>query len=89
MGDVSRVFRRIGAGEAVATEQLLPLVYDELRKLAAHKLGGERSRGRRSRRPRWCMEAYVRLVDGELSPGVEFPCSLLRRRRGGHAAYLD
>jgi hypothetical protein len=39
--DVTRILGCLQAGEAHAAEELLPLVYDELRKLAAHKLAGE------------------------------------------------
>ena len=38
MPDVTRILSRIEAGDATATEDLLPLVYDELRKLAADRL---------------------------------------------------
>jgi hypothetical protein len=41
MSDVSRILQAIDEGDAHAAEQLLPLVYDELRKLAAHKLAQE------------------------------------------------
>src|SRR5262245_61147402 len=42
MSDVSRILYAIEQGEAHAADQLLPLVYDELRKLAAQKLAQER-----------------------------------------------
>jgi RNA polymerase sigma factor (TIGR02999 family) len=41
MSDVTRILGCLQAGDAHAAENLLPLVYDELRKLAAHKLAGE------------------------------------------------
>ena len=41
MSDVSRVLNEIEAGDPHAAEQLLPLVYEELRKLAYHKLAKE------------------------------------------------
>jgi RNA polymerase sigma factor (TIGR02999 family) len=41
MSDVTQILMAMQAGEAQATEQLLPLVYDELRKLAAQKLAQE------------------------------------------------
>jgi RNA polymerase sigma factor (TIGR02999 family) len=41
MSDVTRILDRMQPGEAKAAEELLPLVYDELRKLAAHKMAGE------------------------------------------------
>jgi hypothetical protein len=42
MSDVTRILSAIEAGDSAAAEQLLPLVYDELRKLAAQKLAGEK-----------------------------------------------
>ncbi len=41
MPDVTQLLHALEAGEPKAAEQLLPLVYDELRKLAAHRLTGE------------------------------------------------
>jgi len=41
MSDVTRILERVEKGDAKAAEQLLPLVYDELRKLAAHKMAHE------------------------------------------------
>ncbi len=38
MGDLTSIFNRIEQGEATAARELLPFVYDELRKLAAHKM---------------------------------------------------
>jgi RNA polymerase sigma factor (TIGR02999 family) len=38
---VTRVLDRLRTGSPLAAEELLPLVYDELRKLAAHRLAGE------------------------------------------------
>ena len=41
MNDTTRILEAIGQGDRKAAEELLPLVYDELRKLAAHRLAGE------------------------------------------------
>ena len=41
MSDVTRNLDRVQQGDPKAAEELLPLVYDELRKLAAHKMGNE------------------------------------------------
>jgi hypothetical protein len=41
MCDVTRVLGKIEAGDPLATEQLLTLIYDELRKLAAEKMAQE------------------------------------------------
>jgi hypothetical protein len=42
MSEVTRILSGIEAGDPHAAEQLLPLVYDELRKLAAQKLAQEK-----------------------------------------------
>ena len=41
MGDVTEIFEAIRQGDSNSTEELLPLVYDHLRNLAAKKLAGE------------------------------------------------
>jgi hypothetical protein len=42
MSDVTQILAQIESGDSAAAEQLLPLVYDELRKLAAAKLAQEK-----------------------------------------------
>ena len=42
MSDATQLIRQIQDGDQAASEELLPLVYDELRKLAAAKMAGER-----------------------------------------------
>src|SRR5688572_14289437 len=39
--DVTRILEAAGRGDAAATQELLPLVYDELRRIAAHKMANE------------------------------------------------
>jgi RNA polymerase sigma factor (TIGR02999 family) len=41
MNDVTRILEAVHRGETAATDELLPLVYGELRKIAAHKMAGE------------------------------------------------
>jgi hypothetical protein len=41
VSDVTRILHRVQQGETQAAEELLPLLYEELRKLAAHKLAHE------------------------------------------------
>jgi len=41
VSDVTRILDRIQQGEARAAEELLPLVYEELRKLATYRLAGQ------------------------------------------------
>src|SRR5262245_42701985 len=62
MHDVTRILSAIEGGGPAAAEDLLPLVYDELRKLAAQKLAQEK-RGQTLQATALVHEAYVRLVD--------------------------
>jgi RNA polymerase sigma factor (TIGR02999 family) len=62
MNDVTRILSAIEQGDARAAEQLLPLVYDELRKLAAQRLAQERP-GQTLQATALVHEAYVRLMD--------------------------
>ena len=62
MGDVTRVLAAIEEGDAQAADQLLPLVYEELRKLAAAKMAREKP-GQTLQATALVHEAYVRLVD--------------------------
>src|SRR5215831_13159144 len=64
MSDVTGILSAIEQGDRQAAEQLLPLVYDELRKLAAQKLGQERP-GQTLQPTALVHEAYLRLVDVE------------------------
>src|SRR5215217_5621735 len=64
MSDVTRVLAQIESGDPAAAEDLLPLVYDELRRLAAAKLAQERP-GQTLQATALVHEAYLRLVDVE------------------------
>ncbi len=64
MSDVTRILSAIEQGDQHAAEQLLPLIYDELRKLAAQKLAQE-TPGQTLQATALVHEAYVRLVDSE------------------------
>ena len=64
MTDVTRILSAIEEGDAQAAEQLLPLVYEELRKLATAKMVQEKP-GQTLQATALVHEAYVRLVDGE------------------------
>ncbi|MFL5341109.1 MAG: ECF-type sigma factor [Gemmataceae bacterium] len=63
MSEVTQILFAIEAGDPHAAELLLPLVYDELRKLAAQKLAQEKP-GQTLNATALVHEAYVRLVDG-------------------------
>jgi RNA polymerase sigma factor (TIGR02999 family) len=62
MSDVTQILSRIESGDPNAAEQLLPLVYDELRKLAASRLATEKP-GQTLQATALVHEAYLRLVD--------------------------
>src|SRR5204863_2471748 len=62
MSDVTHILSAIEQGDPKATEQLLPLVYEELRKLAAQKLAQEKP-GQTLQATALVHEAYLRLVD--------------------------
>jgi RNA polymerase sigma factor (TIGR02999 family) len=64
MTDVTRILSAIEQGDPHAAEQLLPLVYDELRKLAAQKLAQEKP-GQTLQATALVHEAYLRLVGNE------------------------
>src|SRR6187200_792319 len=63
MSDVTRILSQIEQGDPQAAEKLLPLVYDELRKLAAVKLAQEKP-GQTLQATALVHEAYLRLVGG-------------------------
>jgi RNA polymerase sigma factor (TIGR02999 family) len=62
MSDVTRILSAIEGGDSTAAEQLLPLVYDELRKLATQKLVHEKP-GQTLQATALVHEAYLRLVE--------------------------
>src|SRR3954471_13732332 len=63
MTDVTRILSAIERGDPQAAEQLLPLVYEELRKLAAQRLANEKP-GQTLQATALVHEAYLRLVVG-------------------------
>src|SRR5438876_5433536 len=64
MSEVTRILSAIEQGDPHAAEQLLPLVYDELRRLAAQKIVHEKP-GQTLEATALVHEAYVRLVDAD------------------------
>jgi RNA polymerase sigma factor (TIGR02999 family) len=67
MSEVTQILAQIESGDPSAAEQLLPLVYDELRKLAAAKLAKERP-GQTLQATALVHEAYLRLMDVDQAP---------------------
>ncbi len=74
MSDVTQILSQIESGDPSAAEQLLPLVYDELRKLAAVKLAQEKP-GQTLQATALVHEAYLRLVG---------TCSTVKWNSRGH-----
>lgn len=66
MSDVTRILSQIETGDPTAAEQLLPMVYDELRKLAAARLANEKP-GQTLQATALVHEAYLRLVNVEVA----------------------
>ena len=64
MEEVTRILAAIDAGDAYAADRLLPLVYDELRRLAAAKMGAENP-GRTLGATDLVHEAYLRLIGNQ------------------------
>jgi RNA polymerase sigma factor (TIGR02999 family) len=64
MNQITRILSTLGQGDAQGAEQLLPLVYEELRKLAAQRLAQEKA-GQTLQATALVHEAYLRLVDVE------------------------
>src|SRR5262252_9921698 len=64
MTDVTHILKAIEDGDAHAARQLLPLIYEELRRLAAQKLAAEKP-GQTLQATALVHEAYLRLVDAE------------------------
>ena len=64
MCDVTQILGKIEAGDLAAAKDLLPLVYEELRKLAAAKMAQEKP-GQTLQATALVHEAYIRLVDAD------------------------
>jgi len=68
--DTTKLLRAMSQGDKLAAEELLPLVYDELRKLAAHRLANE-APGQTLQATAFVHEAWLRLTGGDQSLGFE------------------
>ena len=66
MNEITRILRSLEQGDSLESERLLPLVYDELRKLAALRLKQEKP-GQTLQATALVHEAYMRLVGAEES----------------------
>jgi RNA polymerase sigma factor (sigma-70 family) len=86
MSDVTRILEAIDAGDPQAAAQLLPLVYDELRKLAAAKMAQEKP-GQTLDATALVHEAYMKLVSPvALAPGEDSKHGALTRPRSSEFA---
>src|SRR6478736_171854 len=84
MPDVTQILSQVESGDPAAAERLLPLVYDELRKLASARLAQEKP-GQTLQATALVHEAYLRLV----GPNQQVASWDSRGRRRGHAANSD
>ena len=78
MNELTHILDAIGQGDPRAAAQLLPLVYDELRRLAAQKLAHE-TPGQTLQATALVHEAYLRLVGVEQAQCWPFSASTSRR----------
>jgi RNA polymerase sigma factor (TIGR02999 family) len=78
VSDVTRILSQIEQGDPRAAEQLLPLVYNELRKLAAAKLANEKP-GQTLQATALVHEAYLRLVGSACRAEPEVPADAASR----------
>ena len=85
MNDVTGILSRLESGDPTAADQLLPLVYDELRKLAAARLARENP-GQTLQATALVHDAYLRLVDVQTAQHWTSRGHFFRRGCGGHAA---
>jgi hypothetical protein len=67
MSDVTRILTAIEKGDAKAADELLPLVYEELRRLATAKMSQEPS-GQTLQATALVHEAYIRMVGSQDHP---------------------
>ncbi|MGA8351886.1 MAG: ECF-type sigma factor [Isosphaeraceae bacterium] len=85
MHDTKQPLSAIEYGDGQATEQLLPLIYDELHRLAAELVARERP-GQTLEATALVNEAYLRLVEPTQTQHWHGRSPFLRRRGGGDAA---
>ena len=85
MSDVTHILSAIEQGDPHAAEQLLPLVYEELRRLATHRMAQERL-DHTLQATALVHEAYIRLVDSDRAQIVN---NALRKRRPKHGHQLQ
>jgi len=85
MSEVTQILFQIESGDPSAADHLLPLVYEELRKLAAARLANEKP-GQTHQATALVHEAYIGLVNVEKSQHWNSRGAFLRRGCRSHAA---
>src|SRR5436190_4136861 len=88
MSDVTQILSAIEQGDPSAAEKLLPLVYDELRKLAAVRLAQEKP-GQTLQATALVHEAYLRLVGPACRAGPEPSADANERSRPADGTYFN
>jgi len=86
MSEVTHILEKIESGDPAAASQLLPLVYDELRRLARQKLGHEKP-GQTLQPTALVHEAYLRLVGSAGPAEPELPVDADSRSRPAGGTY--
>ena len=90
MHEITETLDAIDRGETLAASKLLPLVYDDLRKVAAQKLAHEKP-GQTLDATALVHEAYLRLVAGgkDGHPRAGDPASCPRCHQAGHGVAIE
>ena len=85
--EITQVLQAIKRGDSRASEELLPLVYDELRRLAAARMAQEAA-GQTLQATALVHEAWLRLVEAATAPGKTAPIFSARPPRPCGASWL-
>jgi DNA-directed RNA polymerase specialized sigma24 family protein len=88
MSEITQILAQAEQGDAAAAEQLLPLVYDELRKLAAARLAHERP-GQTLQATALVHEAYLRLIGPDRRAGPELSDGARNSEVGGPRSEIN
>ena len=89
MTDVTQILSQIESGDPSAAEQLLPLVYEELRKLAAHRAGQRKTWPNTAGHVRWCMRPIYSLWAARLPDHIATADISSRQRPPRCGKYLS
>lgn len=84
MADVTQILEKIAAGDSAAANDLLPLVYEELRKVASSKMAKERP-GQTLEPTALVHEAFLRLVPSAIT-GTRWPAWVLATTKASNGS---